>query len=360
MNPLTLGLFEKRFDGDDCLLELARRRFLQAGMGAELHAATPEHLEWLLKFRPGGDEPVIVHLPREFDLLDERCQTRILEFATRFAGQVDGLVLHDRPAIVALRQDYVEAGWRLEKQFEKIEGCPMLYIEYAAGVEPAEFVQFFSQIVDLEWISACLDISHAGIRCSRAAYAKSQPGEDICALKGQPARLPQLIMDIDAAVEAGKAAVMDMLEGICSLHKPVHFHLHDAHPLSSFSPFGVSDHLSFLAEIPLGFEHRGRRVLAPMFGPSGLMRLIRRAVRSIGHHRLSLTLEIHPTYQRRPLGDASSLFEHWTDKTNAEQMNHWLWILACNHQLLLQAIRAASPSEPETRAAGLSSRQFAV
>jgi len=37
----TLGLFEKRMPGDDRLLELARRRFLEAHMWAEIHAGTP-------------------------------------------------------------------------------------------------------------------------------------------------------------------------------------------------------------------------------------------------------------------------------------------------------------------------------
>jgi hypothetical protein len=49
----TLGLFEKRIQGDDCLRQLAQRRFGEAGMGAEMHAATPEQLDWSLKFRPG-------------------------------------------------------------------------------------------------------------------------------------------------------------------------------------------------------------------------------------------------------------------------------------------------------------------
>jgi len=39
---MTLGLFEKRIEGDDALLELARLRFKQARMGAEMHAATPQ------------------------------------------------------------------------------------------------------------------------------------------------------------------------------------------------------------------------------------------------------------------------------------------------------------------------------
>src|SRR5258706_16296430 len=91
--PLTLGLFEKRIEGDDCLLELARRRFQEAGMGAEMHAGTPEQLEAMLKFRPAPDAPVGVHLPRDFSLADEICRGRIAEIAQRFAGRGHGLVL---------------------------------------------------------------------------------------------------------------------------------------------------------------------------------------------------------------------------------------------------------------------------
>ena len=68
--PLTLALFEKRIAGDDALTELARMRFQQAGMGAEMHAATPEQLHWTMRFRPES-LPVIVHLPRHFNLTDD-------------------------------------------------------------------------------------------------------------------------------------------------------------------------------------------------------------------------------------------------------------------------------------------------
>src|SRR5690349_3578460 len=100
-NVTTLGLFEKRMPGDDCLLELARQRFLQAQMGTEIHAANPEQLDWLLHFRPWNDAPVVVHLPRDLNLLDEISQKRILELAARGAGRVSGLVLHDHPAMAA-------------------------------------------------------------------------------------------------------------------------------------------------------------------------------------------------------------------------------------------------------------------
>jgi hypothetical protein len=356
----TLGLFEKRIEGDDCLLQLARRRFAEAGMGAEMHAGTPDQLEPLMHFRPEGNAPVVVHLPRDFDLLEEESRKRIAQIAAAFAGRVHGLVIHDNAAMATRRNDYVEAAWLVDDLLEKIKHSPILFIEYAAGLAPVDFAQFFSEIPDLERISACLDTGHAGIRAARAAYARSHGGEDVCALKHQTARLPDLMRDIDVAVAAGAKAVLGLVGNICGLRKPVHFHLHDGHPLSTASPFGISDHLSFLADIPIPFERLGRRALTPMFGPRGLMRLIHRAIRSIGHHRLSLTLEIHPTYQRRPLGDAASLFEQWTDKTNAEQMNHWLWILACNHQLLLQAIQAAAPKEPEPSIARFGSGKHTV
>ena len=133
----------------------------------------------------------------------------------------------------------------------------------------------------------------------------------------------------------------------------MHFHLHDAHPLSTASPFGVADHLSFLTEVPLAFEHRGRRSAAPMFGPNGLSKLLTRVLELMPPPRLSLTLEIHPTGERLPLGDASPLFERWTDRTNAERMNAWLSVLHQNHLFLQQVTRAAPLLDAGSAAAGL-------
>jgi hypothetical protein len=79
-----------------------------------------------------------------------------------------------------------------------------------------------------------------------------------------------------------------------------------------------------------------------MFGPAGLGRIVAKAMETID--RVSFTLEIHPTADRLSLGDAESLFGHWQDKTNAEQMNHWLSVLARNHALLLESIaKVVSP-----------------
>jgi len=153
---------------------------------------------------------------------------------------------------------------------------------------------------------------------------------------------------IECAMASALPAVLGLVQKLGSCGKPVHFHLHDGHPLSTFSPFGVADHLSFLTSIPLGFEYRGQRRARLMYGPGGLFEIIAQAVQAIGGERLSCTLEIHPPAERLPLGDAEQLFQHWRDKTNAEKMNAWLAVLGENHQLLQLAITAAmNASQPE-------------
>ena len=139
----TLGLFEQRFDGDDLLLELARRRFARARMGAEIHAGTPEQFNWMMGFRPEADFPVVVHLPRHFDLLQEDTRNRILALASSAAGKVIGFVLHDQKAIVERRAEYLAAVRHMHRQLEQVRDCPLLFIEYAVGLAPAEFVDLF-------------------------------------------------------------------------------------------------------------------------------------------------------------------------------------------------------------------------
>jgi hypothetical protein len=335
LHPLTLGLFEKRIAGDDSLTELARLRFSQAGMGAEMHAGTPEQLDGLLKFRPSPNAPVTVHLPRDFNLMDEHARTLILDFASRFAGRVYGLVVHDRTEMVTRRESFLQVARELDSRLGQIDRCPMLFIEYAVGLEPETFAGFFESIAELTRISACIDIGHIGIWQARNAYSQMHPGEDICSLKVQNFKLPQVMADVERAAGSALPTVLNLVEAVGRSGKPVHFHLHDGHPLSTFSSFGVSDHLSFLQEIPLGFEYRGKRSVPSMFGLGGLSQVVAKAIETIGCDRVSFTLEIHPTADRLPLGDAASLFGHWRDKSNAERMNHWLSLLSQNHNLLI-------------------------
>lgn len=332
--PLLLGLFEKRIEGDDSLLELARWRFQQAGLDAEMHAGTPEQLEQVLKFRPSEQRPVLLHLPRDFNLTEENTRRQVSRFASQFAGRVCGMVVHDHPDLAARPEAFVQAARAMNSQLGTITGTPRLFIEYAAGLEPAAFAEFFSSIRELEHISACIDSGHVGIWQARRTFSQIHPGQDVCALKSQPASLPQLMPDVDAAVASALPAVLDLIRRVGALGKPLHFHMHDGHPLSTFSPFGVSDHLSFLAEIPLRIEHRGRRSAPLMFGQDGLKQIVAAALQAVAPEHVSLTLEIHPTFEQLPLDDAAHLFRHWKDKTNAEKMNHWLSVLAQNRVLL--------------------------
>ena len=79
-----------------------------------------------------------------------------------------------------------------------------------------------------------------------------------------------------------------------------------------------------------------------MFGPSGLSRIVNEALHDLGQDRVSFSLEIHPKEGRLPLEDASYLFTHWQDKTNAERMNYWLSAIVDNYELLLDACREAN------------------
>lgn len=308
-------------------------------MGTEMHAATPEQLEGIMRFRPTTDSPVVVHLPRHFNLLNEGHQTQIAQMASAFAGRIYGMVMHDHVDLIARSDDFVRAARTQESRLAQIRGCPLLFVEYAAGLEPRMFARFFESIRGLTHISSCVDVGHVGIQQARTAYTGRHHGEDVCALKNDPSRIPEMILDVETATGAALPTVLELIEALGMLHKPVHFHLHDGHPLSTFSPFGVSDHLSFLIEMPLNFEYRGRRSVPLMYGLSGLQQIVRRAIQAIGRELVSFTLELHPGQGQLALRDAAPLFKHWADKTNAERMNQWLAVFRENHAALLEALK---------------------
>ena len=337
--PRIMALFQKRIDGDDALLRLASLRFREARLGAEYYAESPDELEWLLGFRPFHDAPVAVHLHRDLNIIEEWGRRLIFDFAGRFKGRIYGLVVHDRPETASRFDEYLAAVRDTAYRLGQIEGCPALFIEYAAGIDPEIFVRLFRSVADLGKVSACIDIGHIGIRQARVFFSKKYPDKDICSLRPDSPELPSLIEDVEGAVLSGRKKVMGVMTELCSIGKQLHFHLHDAHPLST-SPLGVSDHLSFLTGIPLPFEYRGKRSLAPMFGPEGLAEVADEALRNLGPEKTSFSLEIHPTEGRLALGNASYLFTHWVDKGNAERMHYWLSVLARNQRLLLKTCPA--------------------
>src|SRR4029450_3551656 len=67
--PPLHALFQRRIDGDDALLRLARLRFEQAGLAAEVYADDPGQLEWVLGFAPPSPHRPVIHLDRRVNLL---------------------------------------------------------------------------------------------------------------------------------------------------------------------------------------------------------------------------------------------------------------------------------------------------
>jgi hypothetical protein len=331
--PQVFGLFEKRLAGDDALMRLAQLRFQLAGLGAEVHAGTATDFDWVMQFNP-STVPVVVHLPRSFDLVDEADRERILRLAEHVVGGVYGFVIHDHHSMVSRRADYLHAAQEMDARLGAVPQAPLLFIEYAAGLEPDFFAGFFHSIRQLTQLSACIDVGHVGIRTIRRTFAANHPNDDICALKNSRSWSSELLEEVQNAVRLALPEVLRLIRTLAALGKPLHFHLHDGHPLSASSPFGVSDHLSFLTQVPLRTAPGGQRSLPLMFGPAGLEQIASTVLNSLGRKQVSFTLEIHPDFQRLPLGDAAPLFGHWHDKTNAEQMNQWLDILAQNARLL--------------------------
>ena len=342
--PPVLALFQKRFDGDEALLDLARLRFTQSGLGPEYYAETPQELGALLRFRPGTDVPAAVHLPRDLDLLDPAGRALIGDFARTCQGEVRILVVHDQEELATRPAEYTAALGSLDTMLAGLGAGPRLFVEYAVMLPPDRFVTLFRKISGLEHVSACLDVGHLGLRQVRIAYGQRHPGEDVCRLAPGSPDLASLVDDVQQSVETALPAVLEVIRQMGALGKPLHFHLHDGHPLSALSSLGLSDHVSFLASVPIPFAHTGRTALAPMFGPAGLAAIFAEALGTLPADRLSFTLEIHPMGGRRPLSDAADLFRHWTDKGNAERMNDWLWVLAENQRLALASLGPTSGS----------------
>ncbi len=337
--PRLLGLFQKRIDGDDALLHLAGLRFQEMGLGTEFYAETLEELSSLLKFKPEPETPAVAHLRRGVDLFEEATLDSIIDFAARFKDQVFGFVIHDQAEIPNCFDDYVAALRKLELRSQKVQGAPYFFMEYASGLDPVLFIDILGAVQDLERVSGCVDIGHVGLWQARAAYGQKHAEKDVCMLTPNDPELWDVIDDVQNAVRSALDTVLHVIQALGRLGKPLHFHLHDGHPLSTLSSFGISDHLSFLDEIPIPFEYKGKRSLDPMFGPSGLSRIVTESLRVLGPNRVSFSLEIHPQDARLPLDSHSILFNHWQDKTNAERMNHWLWMLGENQKLVLEACK---------------------
>ena len=326
------ALFQQRVDGDDALLKLAGLRFAQMGAAAEVYADTPDQLEYVLQFVPSHASLPVVHLSRGVNVLHGRDRALVREFADRFAGRVAGLVVHDKREMGA-QTDRLLAGMReLNARLCERPDGPLVFLEYAAGLDRGWFVEVAEQLQEAERVSCCLDVGHIGLRQVVARFGDRHPGLDLKKLSPGDDRLPDLVADIQDAVGSALPHVLDVIRSIGRLGKHVHFHLHDGHPLVP----GLRDHFSFLTRLPISFSYQGRRSLSMMYGPGGLDSIVSTAIDACPPQGVSCTLEIHQVEGRLPLADATWLFHHWQDTTNAERMNYWLSVLSENVILMSQ------------------------
>ncbi len=333
------ALFHRRVAGDDALLELAGLRFAQTGLAAETYADTPGELEHVLKFVPPHRYLPMVHLNRGINLLNEQSRATVGEFADRFAGRVGGLVVHDQRDMGDQTDRLLTVLRELNARLCERPDSPFVFLEYAAHLEPGWFVEVAEKLQDAERVSCCIDIGHLGIKQASARFARSHRGLNLRDLNPGDGRLPELAADVQDAVGGAVGDVLDVTRAIGRLGKRLHFHLHDAHPLIP----GLADHFSFLLRLPIPFSYQGRRSLSMMYGPVGLAAVVSAAIEAGGLREVSFTLEIHQVEGRLPLADASPLFSHWTDTTNAERMNYWLSVLSENALLASQSIAELSP-----------------
>ena len=326
------ALFQQRVDGDDALLKLAGLRFAQMGAAAEVYADTPDQLEYVLQFVPSHASLPVVHLSRGVNVLHGRDRAVVREFADRFAGRVAGLVVHDKREMGA-QTDRLLAGMReLNARLCERPDGPLVFLEYAAGLDRGWFVEVAERLQEAERVSCCIDVGHIGLRQVVARFGDRHPGLDLKKLSPMDGRLPDLVADIQDAVESALPHVLDVIRSIGRLGKHVHFHLHDGHPLVP----GLRDHFSFLTRLPISFSYQGRRSLSMMYGPDGLASIVSTAIAACPPQEVSFTLEIHQVEGRLPLADATWLFPHWQDTTNAERMNYWLSVLSENVMLMSQ------------------------
>ena len=340
------AIFHRQVPGDESLLHLARDRFRAAGLGPEFYPDTPDTLrrEQAL-FDPSEPDPSVtstVHLPRNLDLIDAASHDGIVSFARAASPGTRGLVVHDQPEATARRDESLTQVRTLNDRLETQAPGPLLFLEYACGLELPEYVRLIADLKDCGRVSACIDISHMAIHECRRLYAVSRPGEDACGLKPNASGLAERLPDLDAACRSAVLPVLSAIAAVSSLGKPIHFHLHDGHPSSTASAYGVCDHLSFFDQVAIPIPFQGATALPLIFGPLGLLQVVATACRSRSAHDLSFTLEIHPPAGRIPLGAFAPLFEHWADRTTAERMNHWIDVLLRNQTLLRECCRLGS------------------
>ncbi|HZC73235.1 MAG TPA: hypothetical protein VE442_21250 [Jatrophihabitans sp.] len=336
------ALFQRRVNGDDALLRLARLRFEQFGLPAEIYAGSTGELEHTLGFVPRDVRAPMVHLPRHINVLHDTDRAAVVETIRTAGDRVVGFVVHDRADMPKRLGEFRAAAADISHALGR-SGSARLFVEYAAGCTLADFSAMAAALDGIPQVGLCIDVGHVGIRESRRQFARLRPDLDfdLVHLSPDDRRLPELVDDVESAVAAALPAVLHLTGDLAERGTPTHFHLHDGHPLIR----GLSDHFGFQRRLPIPFVHQGLRSLRPLYGVSGLAAILA-ATQAFAAGQVSLSLEIHQVYGRVPLtDDAAGLFAHWRDLANAERMNALLAVLT-EHAVLIAALTSAAAATP--------------
>jgi hypothetical protein len=329
--PQMFAIFHRNFPGDEALLRLFRARFEAAGLGAEIYPANLGEALDTWQFVPRTYPRHMVHLPRHWDVFAAHDRQQMVDMALALAGRARGLVLHDREDWFRRRAELVAVLGELDGRLAAREQTPIVFVEYAAGLELDDFASLVEDVQALAHVSACIDTGHVTVFTARRRLSQLFPEVN----PDEPATLADLPHDrLVSAAGAAEGQAREALFGFAArlgrLGKTMHVHLHDGHLFSRWSIFPVSDHT------PIGVDAGPSKYGHPLLGQKGVTGFLRAISANLGLAQLSITLEIHPgrRRERRPLAESASLFAHWSDLAQAEMTNEWIALLLDQQDLV--------------------------
>lgn len=160
-------------------------------------------------------------------------------------------------------------------------------------------------------------------------YARKNSGINVKQFKPGADMTSDIFGRIEESVRQGRGDSLKFIDSLTRIGACTHFHLHDGHPLSTFSPYGVCDHLPFFWEIPTYLPGIGNA--GGIYGVSGLRQVLQIALKNLQSDMVSFTLEIHPQKGLKELNESEKrFFVNWTDLTNAKAMNFWMDLVVQN------------------------------
>ena len=111
---------------------------------------------------------------------------------------------------------------------------PLVFLEYAAGLDRGWFVEVAERLLPLSESVAASTSATSAWRQAAAKFGDSHPGLN---LEAQPLddRLPDLVADVQDAVGSALPHVLDVTRSLARLGKHLHFHLQTGIPSSQVS-----------------------------------------------------------------------------------------------------------------------------